>query len=48
MRQFVRNRGWHVHAEYVDVRYPGAMQQLPALEELMRAASDYSCGACES
>jgi len=41
MRRFVRRRGWHVHGEYVDVRYPGAMHQLPALEELMRAAGEH-------
>jgi DNA invertase Pin-like site-specific DNA recombinase len=40
IRQFVRRRGWPVHAEYVDVRYPGAMHQLPALDELMQAAKD--------
>src|SRR5215471_21747091 len=42
MRQFIRRRGWPVHAEYVDVRYPGAMHQLPALDELLKAAGDHS------
>jgi site-specific DNA recombinase len=41
MRKFVHGRGWRVYGEFVDARYPGAMDQQPALDELMHEASKH-------
>jgi hypothetical protein len=41
MRKFTHGRGWRVYGEFVDARYPGAMDQQPALDELMHEASKH-------
>ncbi len=48
LREFARNRGWTIVAEYIDVGVSGAKDRRPKLDELMRDARrrKFSVVAC--